>query len=293
MRRLRMPRKWLVAAGMLLAAAVAGGAFAAFPDTNVDTYTGCLNVGGSAGGTVSQIQTGLSPLKACGSNQKAIHLSGGDISKVTAGAGLAGGGDNGAVTLSLAGGYQLPQSCATGKIPQWDGSAWQCADDQTYTNGDGLDLSGKTFSIDPNYQLPQSCSSGQEPRWDGSKWACGDASVNGGIFGSGFDGWDSDGAHDIGSIDVGKGNWLITVRLLLHAQDDATLTCYLHEEFQSGEVDETLTALEGDSTVGTNANWQTTVLMASVVGPDTYTVSCDSPGGKQDARFIASGIRLS
>src|SRR5690349_17193119 len=139
MRRLRMQRKWFVVAGLVLAATVAGGALAAFPDTNVETYTGCLNTGGSAGGTVGQIQTGLSPLKPCGSNQKVVHLSGGDVTKVTAGAGLAGGGDNGAVTLSLAGGYQLPQSCAAGKIPQWDGSAWQCADDQTYTNGDGLD----------------------------------------------------------------------------------------------------------------------------------------------------------
>jgi hypothetical protein len=188
-------RRWLLAlTALLLAGAAAGGAFAAFPDSNVDSYTGCLNVGGASGGQISQVTTGLSPLKACGSNQQVIHLSGGDITKVTAGSGLTGGGENGAVTLSLGSGFQLPQSCATGKIPQWDGSAWQCADQQTYTNGDGLDLTGNKFSVQSGYQLPQGCTSGQvaTSKGDGT-WKC-QSSVGGLSI------YEVDGSADVDSL---------------------------------------------------------------------------------------------
>jgi hypothetical protein len=159
----------LAIVGLVVAGSAAGGAFAAFPDTNVDTFTGCVN----AGGQIGQVANGLSPLKPCGANESVVHLGGGDITKVTAGSGLSGGGDNGAVTLSLGSGYQLPQSCASGKIPQWDGSAWQCADQQTYTNGAGLDLTGNQFSVQSGYQLPQGCTSGQvaTSKGDGT-WKC-------------------------------------------------------------------------------------------------------------------------
>ena len=171
-------RKLLVILGLLVAgAAVAGGAFAAFPDTNVDTFTGCLN----AGGQIGQVANGANPLKACGGSESVIHLGGGDITKVTAGSGLTGGGDNGAVTLSLTSGFQLPQSCAAGKIPRWDGSAWQCTDQQTYTSGDGLDLTGNQFSVKSGYQLPQGCTSGQVATSNGDgTWKC--QSGAGGIY---------------------------------------------------------------------------------------------------------------
>ena len=169
MRRLLTHRKLLVILGLVVAGAAAGGAFAAFPDTNVDTYTGCLNTGGQIG----QLANGLSPLKPCGTNESVVHLGGGDITKVTAGSGLTGGGDNGAVILSLGSGFQLPQSCAAGKIPQWDGSAWQCADQQTYANGAGLDLNGNAFSVSSGYQLPQGCSNGQVATSNGDgTWKC-------------------------------------------------------------------------------------------------------------------------
>jgi hypothetical protein len=188
-KRLLNHRRWLVLAGIVVATGAAGGAFAAFPDTNVDTYTGCLN----GGGQISQVTTGLSPRKSCNSNEQLIHFGGGDMTKVTAGAGLSGGGDNGAVTLSLDSAHTLPQSCAAGKIPQWDGSAWQCADDQTYTSGTGLDLSGNTFSLKSGYQLPQSCTNGQAAVSNGDNtWSCHNSV--GGL---------SDYSRYSGSIDIG------------------------------------------------------------------------------------------
>jgi len=166
----KMRRRILLGAGLVvLMGAAAGGAVAAFPDSNVDTFTGCVN----GGGQIGSVANGANPLKSCGSNESVIHLSGGDITKVTAGSGLTGGGDNGAVTLALGSGFQLPQSCAAGKIPRWDGSAWQCADQQTYTSGDGLDLTGNQFSVKSGYQLPQGCANGEvaTSKGDGT-WKC-------------------------------------------------------------------------------------------------------------------------
>jgi hypothetical protein len=132
-------RKLFVLTGLLVAGAGAGVAFAAFPDSNVATYTGCLNVSAPSGGQISQVAIGLSPLKQCGSNQQVIHLSGGDITKVTAGLGLTNGGDNGAVSLSLAPSYILPQGCNEGQVavaPKFAGNAWQCADGVKGDKGD-------------------------------------------------------------------------------------------------------------------------------------------------------------
>jgi hypothetical protein len=153
----------------------AGIAYAVFPADSVDSYTGCLNMGGANGGTFVNVAVGDSPLKACGSNQKVVHLSGGDITSVNAGAGLSGGGTNGAVTLSLAAGQSLPQTCSNNQVPKWNGSGWSCGSDNdtTYSNGTGLDLSGTTFSVNPSYRLPQNCGSGQVAKSNGSNnWSC-------------------------------------------------------------------------------------------------------------------------
>jgi hypothetical protein len=62
--------------------------------------------------------------------------SGGDITGVSAGTGLSGGGTSGNVTLGVAPGFQLPQSCASGSVTKATGSGtWACGSDNdtTYT----------------------------------------------------------------------------------------------------------------------------------------------------------------
>jgi hypothetical protein len=70
----------------------------------------------------------------------ALEGAGGDIAAVTAGTGLAGGGDSGEVELHLAGSYRLPQSCANGQIAEWNGSGWSCGDDDVGSGGGGGDI---------------------------------------------------------------------------------------------------------------------------------------------------------
>jgi hypothetical protein len=151
-RRLQLPRaRWVAFAAIVLVVAGAGAAYAAFPQTDVTSYAACLNTAGSAGGQISQVAAGDTPLKPCGTNQKVIHLSGGDITEVKVQGGLTGGGDNGTVTVGLDAAHSLPQSCDTGAVPKADDQgAWACGkdNDTTYSAGRGLTLSGTTFAMD-------------------------------------------------------------------------------------------------------------------------------------------------
>ncbi len=69
----------------------------------------------------------------------------GDISGVTAGDGLTGGGSSGAVTV------QMRQDCNNGQVVKWSGSDWVCDDDDTSsgfdTAGTGLTSSGTTVNV--------------------------------------------------------------------------------------------------------------------------------------------------
>ncbi|MEZ4646435.1 MAG: pectinesterase family protein [Chloroflexota bacterium] len=69
---------------------------------------------------------------------------GDDDTTYTAGTGLA----LTDTTFALENGYQLPQACANGQIPAWNGSAWTCANDgdTTYSAGNGLLLNGTEFA---------------------------------------------------------------------------------------------------------------------------------------------------
>jgi hypothetical protein len=149
-----------VAAGMTLA--LAAGAIAGHHASGVKSYTGCL---GPNDGAITKVKEGDAPKYGCTSGQTQVHLSGGDITKISVTGALTGGGDNGEVTIGLKPEATLPSGCANGQVAEWNGSAWACGtdNDTTYAAGTGLDLSAapaNSFSIEPGYRLPgKACSS--------------------------------------------------------------------------------------------------------------------------------------
>jgi hypothetical protein len=161
-RRLETGRRGLVVlAFAALGLTLVGPAVAGHLADGVKSYTGCLT---TQGGTLALIREGNAPAKACPSGSTEAHFSGGDITGVTAGTGLTGGGTNGNVTISLDPKYGLRQDCADGQILEWtDGAGeWACAqdDDTTYTAGTGLTLNGTEFSVDSDFALP-ACNLGE------------------------------------------------------------------------------------------------------------------------------------
>ena len=106
--------------------------------------------------------------------------SGGDITTITAGTGLTGGGTTGSVTLAADTAYlqrRVSSTCAVGtsiRAVNADGTVTCEADDNTtYTAGTGLALIGTQFSVSAPYRLPQTCANGQMPQWNGTAWGCG------------------------------------------------------------------------------------------------------------------------
>ena len=86
----------------------------------------------------------------------------GDITAVSAGTGLTGGGTSGDVMLGLIDSYQLPQSCSSGQVPKWNGATWACTPDEvSMSAGDitavntppGSGLTGGAASGDVNLSV--------------------------------------------------------------------------------------------------------------------------------------------
>ena len=146
--------KWVRAAvlAVTVIATFAGGAFAGHLTSDVPSYTGCL---ASKDGALIKVKEGNAPSSPCSGGQIQIHFSGGDITSITVGDGLTGGGTSGAVSIGLDASFTLPQGCVAGDIVERTASGWTCGtdDDTTYTAGTGLDLEGGAFSIEPDNRV--------------------------------------------------------------------------------------------------------------------------------------------
>jgi hypothetical protein len=98
----------------------------------VDSYTGCLRAT-----LIVQVALGEGPAGSCGT-ARVVHVSGGDLTSLAAGTGLTGGGSNGDVSVALAPGFRLPQTCAANQGTTWNGSSWTCASLTTQATFDSL-----------------------------------------------------------------------------------------------------------------------------------------------------------
>jgi len=119
-----LTRRRVAVAAAIATAAVLVPVTAMALNNPADHYTGCLN---TTKGTITKVKAGDAPLTACTSAEKELTVSGGDITGVSAGAGLTGGATSGAATLSLAPGYGMPQGCTTGTVPKKSSTGWACA----------------------------------------------------------------------------------------------------------------------------------------------------------------------
>lgn len=129
----------IVAVGVLAVAANAG-----HQTGSVASMTGCLN---TTRGTLSNVAVGDTPKAPCGSNEQQVHLSGGDITSVTAGTGLSGGATGGNATLGLD--FGSFGSCPAGSAIRAVAPTATCEtdDNTTYGAGTGLSLTGTTFGV--------------------------------------------------------------------------------------------------------------------------------------------------
>lgn len=283
---MRIGRRIITSAAVaVLVTAGAGTAIAAFPDTDVKTYTGCL----TAGGVVNYVKEGPAPAQPCSSSKQVVKLSGGDVTKVVATGALTGGGDNGAVTIGLDAAKTVPTGCTSGEVPKWNGSGWGCATDQdtTYAPGTGLALSGVTFSVAPGYRLPQGCATGEVPKRGVGSWLCGSVPVDNSVLqatqtrftdGDGLP--DGGGAVTIASLTVPEGNYLVVAKAMIEAEEDDVgfaaangVGCSLYSGATA--VDSTAWT-QSDSNDGEGPSNTPLSLFAAGNGPTTFTLKCSA-----------------
>jgi hypothetical protein len=158
----------VVAVGALLVVTMTATALAGHITGDVKSYTGCLV---PKDGVVVKVKEGSAPASPCTGGQTQVHLSGGDITRISGGPGVtvspaSSATQSGHVMINLDPKYSLPQGCDEGEVAKWDDSGWVCAtDDNTTYTADGmtLNLSGTQFSIDPDYRVKNTddCSTGQ------------------------------------------------------------------------------------------------------------------------------------
>ena len=114
---------------------------ATVPATSITGTVGAAQIAGNA-----VTQSKLSPLSG-GTAGKVLGTdgtnliwqsdanSGGTVTSIATGTGLIGGPITNSGTIALASSNLLPTTpCASGQVPKWDGSAWQCATDNDTNN---------------------------------------------------------------------------------------------------------------------------------------------------------------
>ena len=142
----------------------------------------------------------LIAINADGTVVCAPDLSGsGDITAVTTGSGLMGGGAAGDLTISLV------NTCAPTEVLKWSGAAWACAADANsggdvtgVTIGPAGGITGGGASGDITLALLGTCAVNQVLKWNGATWICGNDTDT-----------DTNSGGDITSVLVGASSGLV------------------------------------------------------------------------------------
>lgn len=284
-----------VAAAALAALAAAAVAGAGHITSGVKSYTGCLVPND---GVIVKVKEGNAPKSACTGGQTEVHLSGGDITRITVTGALSGGGDNGEVTIGLKPEFTLPSGCASGQVAKWNGTAWACAadNDTTYSAGTGLALSGTEFSIASDYRVKNTpdCGSGQFATGfsdagtiqctapSASLQALTNAQAN---YESGAGLADDGTFHEFASVGVSAGTYLVSAKGIIKSEGNVDDFSATECRIQNGAtmVD---SVRYGSVTIDDNPSTTFALTGVAVVSGGTIALACAADEG-------ADGVGLS